>query len=429
MTGNPRARRSWQKSARSVPFTLANDKLLPGQKIYSCHDFRDGYRLVTQTHRVVLVTTHYPPLVGGAATYFSLLAQALSARGVGVTVLTTRQPNFPAVERSAIDVWRVIPSLSGARAPVRRGIQAAATFIALALLRLRGKARIVHVHGSKSVTVGAAAFSVVARVPVVYDIQDFFSRPTVIRRGARPHYIATGNAIADRLVSLGVEDDRLRVVPSIPSDRARAPVPSRSGAGPCRCLFVGELTHAVKGSDLLMRAFARVHAVEPTVRLNIVGDGPDRADLEAFVHDHGLDAAVRFVGEIAMERVLDAIDAADVVVLASRSEGMPRIILEAFARGVPVVAPGVGGISEAVRDGETGLLVAPEDPVALADGLLRLIADPPYRAALGARGRMWIDQLPAWDGLGALVESLYDNVSASHASATFAASAQTARSE
>jgi glycosyltransferase involved in cell wall biosynthesis len=54
------------------------------------------------------------------------------------------------------------------------------------------------------------------------------------------------------------------------------------------------------------------------------------------------------------------------------------------------------------------VLVAPEDPAALADGLLRLIVDPPHRRALGARGRAWIDELPTWDGLGALVESLYD---------------------
>ena len=358
---------------------------------------------------MVLVTTHYPPLVGGAATYYSLLAQALSARGVGVTVLTTRQPNLPAVEQGAFDVWRVIPSLDGAPAAIRKWVQAAASFIALALLRLLGRGRIAQVHGSKSVTVGTAAFSMVSRVPVVYDVQDFLFRPMVIRSGARPQYTAAGNPIADRLTSLGIARDRVLVLPSIPNDRARAAVAPRSGAGPCRCLYVGELQH-VKGSDLLVRAFARVQAVEPTVRLEVVGDGPARAAVEAYVRNHGLDAAVRFVGAIAPERVLDAIDAADIVVLASRSEGMPRVILEAFARGVPVVAPRVGGIPEVVRDGETGVLVAPEDPAALADGLLRLIADPVHRRALGARGRAWVDGLPTWDRLGALVESVYDRV-------------------
>jgi glycosyltransferase involved in cell wall biosynthesis len=358
---------------------------------------------------VTLVTTLYPPLVGGAATYFSELAQALAARGARVTVLTTRQGNVPSVERGVFDVWRVIPSLDRAPAAIRQGVQAAATFIALALLRVRGRARIAHVHSSKSVTVGTAAFSMVSRVPVVYDVQDFFARPMVIRRGARPQYATAGNPIADKLASLGIPRDRVLVLPSIPNDRARAPIPRRSSTGPCRCLYVGTLHH-VKGSDLLVQAFARVHAVEPTARLEVVGDGPARTAIEAYVRDHGLDDAVRFVGVIEPERVLDVIDAADIVVLASRSEGMPRVILEAFARGVPVVAPRVGGIPEAVRDGETGVLVAPEDPAALADGMLRLIADPTYRRALGTRGREWVDGLPTWEGLGALVESVYDRV-------------------
>ncbi|AGB21348.1 glycosyltransferase [Mycobacterium sp. JS623] len=364
----------------------------------------------TKGHRPVLVTTHYPPLVGGAATYFSLLAQTLAARGADVTVLTTRQSNLPAVEHGAVDVWRVIPSLNSAPTAIRQWVQAAATFITLALLRLCGRGRIAHVHGSKSVTVGTAAFSVVARVPVVYDVQDFFSRPTVIRRGVRPQYTAAGNPIADRLAALGIARDRVLVLPSIPDDQARAPVAPRSSGGPCRCLFVGELNHAVKGTDLLISAFARVHEVEPAARLDVVGDGPDRAVDEAFVRDHGLDAVVRFRGTMPAQGVLDAIDAADVVVMASRSEGMPRTILEAFARGVPVIAPRVGGIPEAVRDGETGLLVTPDDPAALADALLRLIGDPALRQALGARGRAWVDHLPTWDGLGALVESVYDRV-------------------
>jgi glycosyltransferase involved in cell wall biosynthesis len=141
-----------------------------------------------------------------------------------------------------------------------------------------------------------------------------------------------------------------------------------------------------------------------------VGDGPDRATDEAFVRDNGLEAAVRFLGAMPAEQVLDVINSTDIVVMASRTEGMPRVILEAFARGVPVVAPRIGGIPEAVRDGETGLLVPPDDWAALADALLRLIRDPVLRRSLGARGRTWVDGLPTWDGLGALVESVYDRV-------------------
>ncbi len=358
-------------------------------------------------YRVVLVTTHYPPLVGGAATYFSLLAQTLSSRGVDVLVLTTRQPDLPSVQYNAVDVWRVIPNLQDAPRAVRQYVQAASTLIALMVLKLRGRCRIAHVHGSKSVTVGTAVFSVLSRTPVVYDIQDFFSRTVVIRLGVHRRYTAAGNPISEHLVSHGIPRDRVLVLPSIPKDSARAPVFARTEGGPCRCLFVGEVNHAIKGTDLLLQAFQRVHETEPTALLEIVGDGPDRDQDEMFVRRRRLDDVVRFTGIIPADRVLETIDKADIVVMASRTEGMPRIILEAFARGVPVVAPRVGGIPEVVRDGTTGVLVEPEDPVALAEGLLKLITDRAQRRRFGACARAWVDELPTWVGLAEQIESVY----------------------
>jgi glycosyltransferase involved in cell wall biosynthesis len=184
-------------------------------------------------------------------------------------------------------------------------------------------------------------------------------------------------------------------------------VVARAEGGPCRCLFVGEVNHAIKGSDVLLQAFQRVHEVEPTALLEIVGDGPDRDQDETFVRRHNLDDVVRFTGAIPADRVLQTIDKADIVVMASRTEGMPRIILEAFARGVPVVAPRVGGIPEVVKEGATGVLVDPDDPAALAEGLLGLITDPAQRRRLGAHARAWVDELPMWAGVAEQIETIY----------------------
>jgi 2-deoxystreptamine N-acetyl-D-glucosaminyltransferase/2-deoxystreptamine glucosyltransferase len=86
---------------------------------------------------------------------------------------------------------------------------------------------------------------------------------------------------------------------------------------------------------------------------------------------------------------------------------MPRVILEAFARGVPVIASAVGAIPEAVRDGATGLLVPPGDVEALAAAMLRLTDDPALASELSRNAREWVDQLPDWRRLAATVAGVY----------------------
>ena len=122
----------------------------------------------------------------------------------------------------------------------------------------------------------------------------------------------------------------------------------------------------------------------------IVGDGPERARLEAEIRRLGLEGAVVLAGD--RDDVAAMLARADVFVLSSTSEGLPLSILEAMAAGLPVVASSVGGVPEAVEDGETGLLVPPRDPVRLAAALERLLVDPALRRRLGSNGRERVRQ-------------------------------------
>ena len=117
----------------------------------------------------------------------------------------------------------------------------------------------------------------------------------------------------------------------------------------------------------------------------IVGDGPDRPRLEAEIRRLHLGDGVRLTGE--RHDVPDLLSAADAFVLSSNSEGLPVSVLEAMAAELPVVASRVGGLPELVVDGETGLLVEPGDPNALAAALERLVGDQDLRRRLGAAGR------------------------------------------
>lgn len=139
-----------------------------------------------------------------------------------------------------------------------------------------------------------------------------------------------------------------------------------------------------KNHALLVEALALLAGRRPRLRALLVGVGELEEELKAQVRRLGLDDVVAITGERA-----DAIDitaAADVFALSSDWEGLPLAVLEALALGTPVVSTDVGGISDAVRDGETGLLVPPRDPEALAAALERVLADRELAERLAAGG-------------------------------------------
>ena len=123
-------------------------------------------------------------------------------------------------------------------------------------------------------------------------------------------------------------------------------------------------------------------AVIPQAQLTIVGDGPEREQLERTAARLGCADRVRWRGSIAREDVRAALWAADVFCLPSRFESMSYTLLEAMACGVACVATQVGGNADLIRDGETGILVPPNDPAALAEAMLLLGRTPRERMRL-----------------------------------------------
>jgi glycosyltransferase involved in cell wall biosynthesis len=163
---------------------------------------------------------------------------------------------------------------------------------------------------------------------------------------------------------------------------ARAPLAGR----PARVLSVGRL-RAKKGFGTLIEACARLRDAGLDLRTEIVGYGPERDRLGAAIVERGLRDAVALTGRLDHDEVLRRYAGADLFVLPCKvladgdRDGIPNVLLEAMATGLPVVSTAVSGIPELISDGENGLLVAPEDPAALAAAIERLLAD----AGLGAR--------------------------------------------
>ena len=181
------------------------------------------------------------------------------------------------------------------------------------------------------------------------------------------------------IAPLGVDPQRFR-----PQAGARAP-------GPFRMLCVGRLAPA-KGQHVLVSALRLLRDAGHDATLTIVGDGPDRASLERAVDAAGLRMCVEFTGALNQAQVHARYAQADVFVLPSFAEGIPVVLMEAMASGLPCVSTRITGIPELIRSDDEGLLVPPSDAQALARALSGLIADPARRRCIGAAARVRVER-------------------------------------
>jgi len=159
-----------------------------------------------------------------------------------------------------------------------------------------------------------------------------------------------------------------------------------------RLLSVGRLAR-VKGHLVLLEALQDLMARGiGDFSLEIIGDGPERGSLEAFIRQHDLASRVHLAGWQPTTRIRAALERTDVFVLPSFAEGIPVVLMEAMASGVPCVASGVNGIPELIDHLESGLLVPPADPARLADGIQLLANSPDLRRTLQRNGRLKVER-------------------------------------
>lgn len=256
---------------------------------------------------------------------------------------------------------------------------------------------VIHAHKFGS-NVWATVLGRALRVPVIIahehtwsfegqQLRRFLDRNVVAKYSDA--VIAVSEADRRRMVTeVGMPSERVVLIPNgIPggvSGNAEA-VRHELGFGPVhRVLAQTVVLRAQKAIDVMLSAMVLLRESHPDVRLLVAGPG-DPQPLRAMAAQLGLSDIVRFLGP--RDDVPDILAAAEIGVLSSDFEGMPLAVLEYMAAGLPVVATDVGGVPELVCDGETGLLVAPRDPAALADSLRRLLDDPALARDMGERGQ------------------------------------------
>ena len=341
---------------------------------------------------LALLIGRFPPGVfGGAEFQAEQWARRLS-RAHAVHVVTRRNlPGDPAHEsrdgfhvtrlpvsgvplfRTALDLRRIEREVRGIR-PVPALTLAFQTFVSgLAAVRIQersGIPAVVWVRGEDEFRMArprTRALSIPVWVAATGVLAQSDSNRERILAAVRRHRPAAEARVAAKLevVPNGIE---------LP-DLAGTAVPAGG-----RILSVGRLIRD-KGMDVVIDAVAGMQGL-----LAIAGDGPERQGLEARARRHGLD--VRFEGAVGRNRLDHLYRESPAVVLASRrGEGMPNVLLEAFAYGRAVVATPITGVTDLVRDGENGLLVPAGDPLALRDALARLAHERGLAARLGAAAR------------------------------------------
>jgi len=160
------------------------------------------------------------------------------------------------------------------------------------------------------------------------------------------------------------------------------------GRGEALVLWTGRLD-PVKGFEEMLAGFSMACKGQ-AVKLVLVGEGPYRSTVETLIREHGLDEQVLMPGR--REDVPSLLRSADLFLFCSRTEGLPNAVLEAMAAGVPVVCTDVPGCRDLIRHGETGWLVRPGDPAAIARGLKMALTDEPSSRRMGRAAQGWVRQ-------------------------------------
>lgn len=343
--------------------------------------------------RILLITSEYPPRVGGIATHAARLAAALARLGHEVTVLApgaAEAAGNPRVVR--LQVPRAKPVYDWL---LRRRI---------AVLHRETHFDVIHVHGLRPLRAALAT-----RVPVVFTnhTSGFLERvrdgrlggiaPLLARLG---FLIAPSEELLDAARAAGFAGEGEYIPNGVDVDRftpgAAEELRAKWGLAPGE-IAVLTARRLVPKNGVHTVALAAALLGETNCRFIFVGDGPERGRIESTLKDAGLADRAHFAGSIPNEDMPLVYRAADICLLPSLMEATSIAGLEAMACARPLIGSRVGGIPALISDGETGILVPPGEPRPLADAIRRLASDRALRERMGRAARARAEREFSWE--------------------------------
>lgn len=378
--------------------------------------------------RILLLTELYPPDVGGSAVLFH---EGYSRIGGNALTVVADQRHHRAGTTSSGAPLVPLPIATS-----RWGVfdpRAATHHLSLAvrLRMLASRSTVIHCARALPEGIAACVASVAGgpRYVCWTHGEDVTSALTsreltlVMRQVHRRASALVANSVNTRriLEASGVPSGKIHVIyPGVDAGRFTTDVNGReirarvAPGADLVLLSVGRLQRR-KGHDLAISAVAAIKPKHPRIRYVIVGDGEERARLEALAQSLGVAGQVVFAGEVSAADLPAYYAACDIFLLPNRIEqgdieGFGIVFLEAAAAGRPVIAGNTGGVPEAVADGETGLLVSGTDVEELAATICRLAKDRALRDRLGRAGRERVLRSFTWTSTAARIRTVHDTV-------------------
>ena len=328
--------------------------------------------------------------VGGAEWHVVNLASALAEQGHRITLACTVEGVLASLaEQAGISVRPLLHHLVKRRQSPRYAWK-------LAKLVRQSQFDLVHAHMYASALASAYAL-LGTSIPLVITEHSqanwrshYACRCSQWSYSQARHVIAVSREIRRRLIEQeGVPSDRISVIMNAlpPASEQHKSIQPDLPAALRNGLLVGVAARLQpeKGVAYFLEAAAHVLQFLPEVHFLVMGDGPQRKELQAYVEQLGVQEHVHFLGFRLDARAI--IGLLNVLVVPSLSEGTPLVTLEAMSAGVPVVASAVGGIPEQLRHQSEGILVPPGDGLALGEAVLHLLQNPTWMQQLGEAGR------------------------------------------
>ena len=380
---------------------------------------------------LVISGTYFPPQVGGISHFIASLCASLGADRACCLTGVRGATDHEGAGGVAVPPVRIYRRPHAFRGPTM--LQGAAWAAAMTEIMLRERPDVVQL---ATVAEGYLGLWLRRWLDLPFVVFAYGNEILAAEKGAwetprrtlreADRVVAISRFTADLLLDrIGVEPERLVILhPGCEVDRFRPVIPRagvrdrllRGRASANVLLTVANLVRR-KGHEVVLQALPRLRMRFPDVVYLIVGEGPYRAELERLAASLGLGDAVIFAGRVPAEELPDVYALSDVFVMPSRAElerddveGFGMVYIEANACGKAVVGGRSGGVADAVVDGETGLLVAPDDPAEVAAVLERLLGDAPFRHRLGEQGRARAVSDFTWGGVATRLEAVLQSV-------------------